>query len=121
MDDWSSSNKLIQRLDFSRCGEDSELEEDISLRVEDMKHVTPQKNCEFQNWRTNSPFPVTPQRQLNDCSPARPSSWVNPIRGCRESLRKKTVPLEDYPGTPLHYVTWQKLQLCDTPNTPKVR
>ncbi|KAM3832985.1 wee1-like protein kinase 2 [Vipera latastei] len=119
MDDWSSSNKLIQRLDFSRCEEDSELEEDISLRVEDMKHVTPQKNCEFQNWRTNSPFPVTPQRQLNDCSPARPGSWVNPIRGCRESLRKKTVPLEDYPGTPLHYVTWQKLQLCDTPNTPK--
>ncbi|XP_062991121.1 wee1-like protein kinase 2 [Elgaria multicarinata webbii] len=119
MDDWNSSNKLIQRLDFSSCGEDTELEEDSSMQEEQLKCGTPQKNWASQSWRMHCPVPVTPQRQMDDLSQTLPKSWPSPVREYKESLRKKTVPLMDYPGTPLHYVTWQKLQLCDTPNTPK--
>ncbi|CAI5786260.1 kinase 2 [Podarcis lilfordi] len=119
MDDWESSsgNNFVQKLDFSSCGEDTELEEDNSMQEEEPSHVTPQKNWETGNWRVNCPVPVTPQRQLDDLS--FPKSWASPVRKGKESLRKKPLPLEDYPGTPLHYITWQKLQLCDTPHTPK--
>ncbi|XP_061494743.1 wee1-like protein kinase 2 [Rhineura floridana] len=119
MDDWNSSNAFIQRLDFSSCGEDTELEEDNSLQEEELRNVTPQKNWDSGDWRINHSVPVTPQRQLDDLSLTFPKSWASPVRECKESLRKKTLPLEDYPGTPLHYITWQKLQLCDTPHTPK--
>ncbi|XP_042326146.1 wee1-like protein kinase 2 isoform X2 [Sceloporus undulatus] len=119
MDDWNSSNKLVQRLDFSSCGEDIELEEDNSMQEEELRHVTPRKSWESQSWRSNCPVPVTPQRQLNDFSQDLSKSWASPVRKAKESRRKNITPLEDYPETPLHYVTWQKLQLCDTPNTPK--
>nr|XP_056703230.1 wee1-like protein kinase 2 [Euleptes europaea] len=119
MDDWDSSNMFVQRLDFSSCGEDNELEEDNSMREEELGIVTPQKNWDSQSWRINCPVPVTPQRPQNGFSPSHPKSWVSPARKCKGSLRKNAVLSEDYPGTPLHYVTWQKLQLCDTPHTPK--
>ncbi|XP_044297153.1 wee1-like protein kinase 2 [Varanus komodoensis] len=119
MDDWNSNNKIIQRLDFSSCGEDTELEEENSMQEEELRHGSPQKNWKSQSWRMPSPVPVTPQRQIVDLSQRLPKSWPSPVRECKESLRKKTLSLKDYPGTPLHYVTWQKLQLCDTPNTPK--
>ncbi|XP_077195995.1 wee1-like protein kinase 2 isoform X2 [Paroedura picta] len=119
MEDWESSGTFIQRLDFSSCGEDNELEEDASIREEELRNVTPQKHWDSQGWRTNCPVPVTPQRPLNDFSRARLKSQASPLRECKRSLRKNAALSEDYPGTPLHYVTWQKLQLCDTPHTPK--
>ncbi|XP_054844909.1 wee1-like protein kinase 2 [Eublepharis macularius] len=119
MDDLDSSNTFIQRLDFSSCGEDNELEEDNSMREEEQGNVTPQKNWASQSWRTNCPVPVTPQRPLNDYPRTRPKSWASPVREHKGSLRENAVFSEEYPGTPLHYVTWQKLQLCDTPHTPK--
>uniref|UniRef100_A0ABM5GEG7 Wee1-like protein kinase n=2 Tax=Pogona vitticeps TaxID=103695 RepID=A0ABM5GEG7_9SAUR len=119
MDEWNDSNNFIQRLDFSNCGEDPELEEDHCIEEEEPRHITPPKNWESQNWRVNCPVPVTPQRQPEGLSAAVSTSWPSPTRKGKESQRKKASPLKDYPGTPLHYVTWQKLQLCDTPNTPK--
>ncbi|XP_053110507.1 wee1-like protein kinase 2 isoform X4 [Hemicordylus capensis] len=120
MDDWNSTKAFIQRLDFSSCGEDNEFEEDNSMHEEEPRNVTPQKTWESQSWRINCPVPVTPQRQLDDLSlSCLKQPWATPTREHRESMRKKSIPSEDYPGTPLHYVTWQKLQLCDTPHTPK--
>ncbi|XP_060101666.1 wee1-like protein kinase 2 isoform X1 [Heteronotia binoei] len=119
MDDWESNGTFIQRLDFSSCGEENELEEDNSMQEEVLRIVTPQKNWDSQSWRTNCPVPVTPQRPLNDFSLARPKPWVSPLRKCGRPVRENAVGSEGYPGTPLHYVTWQKLQLCDTPHTPK--
>ncbi|XP_003220919.1 wee1-like protein kinase 2 isoform X2 [Anolis carolinensis] len=119
MDDWNCSNQPVQKLDFSSCGEDIELEEDNSIHEEEVRPVTPQKDWAFQDWQSNCPIPVTPQRQQDDFSPDLPKSWATPVRKGKESRRKNITPLENYPETPLHYVTWQKLQLCDTPNTPK--
>ncbi|KAG8138294.1 hypothetical protein E2320_004197 [Naja naja] len=76
MDDWSSSDKLIQRLDFSRCGEDSESEEDNGLRMENVKHATPQKNW-MRNLRfTSCPDPEeTPSASLVNINPFTPESY----------------------------------------------
>lgn len=119
MDDWKTNNNFIQRLDFSSCGEDNGLEENRSMQeqLEGPGLVTPQKNWESQSWRINCPIPVTPQRQLADLSRTLPKTWASPASESKEPLRGNVA---DYPATPLHYVTWQKLQLCDTPHTPKV-
>uniref|UniRef100_A0A8D0GEM1 Wee1-like protein kinase n=1 Tax=Sphenodon punctatus TaxID=8508 RepID=A0A8D0GEM1_SPHPU len=90
-----------------------------SLQEEKSTSLSPQKNWEFQNWRANSPLPVTPQRQRGGRSLAPSNAWASPIRESVPSLRKSPGPSQECPGTPLHYVTWRKLQLCDTPNTPK--
>ncbi|XP_066490549.1 wee1-like protein kinase 2 [Tiliqua scincoides] len=118
MDDWSNS-ALIQRLDFSSCGEDSELADDSSMQEEELRSVTPSKNWASQSWRINCPLPVTPQRHLDDLSLSCLKTWGSPAGVHKAPLRQKAASSEDYPGTPLHYVTWQKLQLCDTPHTPK--
>ncbi|KAH0617023.1 hypothetical protein JD844_028590 [Phrynosoma platyrhinos] len=89
------------------------------MQEEELRHVTPQKRWESQTWRSNCPVPVTPQQQLDDISQDLPKSSASPVRKAKESRRKNIMPLEDYPETPLHYVTWQKLQLCESPNTPK--
>ncbi|KAJ6660038.1 hypothetical protein lerEdw1_018236, partial [Lerista edwardsae] len=118
MDDWSNST-FIQRLDFSSCGEDHELADDSSMQEEELRNVTPSKNWTSQSWRINCPLPLTPQRQLGDLSLSCLKTWRSPAGVHEAPLRESTASSEDYPGTPLHYVTWQKLQLCDTPHTPK--
>ncbi|CAM4452873.1 unnamed protein product [Lepidochelys olivacea] len=126
MDDWDKSDELIQKLDFSSCAEENEMEEDSSIQEEDSsiqeeapQSSSPQKSWDFQSWRVNSPLAVTPKRKVGDMSLTRTKAWVSPTVDSASSLRKNTGPAWECPGTPLHYVTWRKLQLCDTPHTPK--
>lgn len=121
MIDWDKSDELIQRLDFSSCGDEIEMEEDSSIQEEDSCSSSPQKSWDFHSWRANSPLKVTPKRKVNDLSLTQTKVWVSPTVDSASSLRKNASPAKECPGTPLHYVTWRKLQLCDTPHTPKVR
>ncbi|XP_068801754.1 wee1-like protein kinase 2 [Struthio camelus] len=111
MDDWDNSDEFIQRLDFSSCGEESE---DRSIQEEDTLSSSPLKSCEFQKWRGSSPLPVTPQRKLSEIFLSRTKAWVSPALKSSPSVTKSHCNAE----TPLH-ITWKKLQLCDTPHTPK--
>ncbi|OCT86098.1 hypothetical protein XELAEV_18019792mg [Xenopus laevis] len=104
----SCGGRLVQRLDFSS----SEEEDGLSNRINE----APQKGSPVSSWRTNNcPFPITPQRNERGLSPTQelsPSSDYSP------DPSDKGVGGE-CPGTPLHYSTWKKLKLCDTPYTPK--
>ncbi|XP_064370361.1 wee1-like protein kinase 2 [Dromaius novaehollandiae] len=111
MDDWDNSDEFIQRLDFSSCGEESE---DRSIQEEDTPSSSPLKSCEFQKWRESSHLPVTPQRKLSEIFLSRTKAWVSPALKSSPSVTKSHSNAE----TPLH-ITWKKLQLCDTPHTPK--
>ncbi|NXE46024.1 WEE2 kinase, partial [Casuarius casuarius] len=111
MDDWDNSDEFIQRLDFSSCGEESE---DRSIQEEDTPSSSPLKSCEFQKWRGSSHLPVTPQRKLSEIFLSRTKAWVSPALKSSPSVTKSHSNAE----TPLH-ITWKKLQLCDTPHTPK--
>ncbi|KAM4675749.1 wee1-like protein kinase 2 [Discoglossus pictus] len=92
---------VVQRLDFSS----SDDEED---------EQSPQKGGSKLAWRvSNNLFPTTPQRKERGFSPA------HDLSPCRESPQKEPQKSGDCPGTPLHYTTWKKLKLCDTPYTPK--
>lgn len=112
MDDWDNSDEFIQRLDFSSCDEDSE---DRSLNEEDFPTSNPTTSCEFQKWQGNSPLPATPQRKLSEIFPSKAKPWVSPTLQASPAVSKTWGNTE----TPLH-ITWKKLQLCDTPHTPKV-
>ncbi|NXV79498.1 WEE2 kinase, partial [Atlantisia rogersi] len=111
MDDWDNSDELIQRLDFSSCGEESE---DRSVHEEDSLSSSPSRSCEFQKWKGISPLPETPQRKLSEIFLSRTKAWVSPTLkpslGVSKSLSNAETPLN---------ITWKKLQLCDTPHTPK--
>ncbi|XP_009981221.1 PREDICTED: wee1-like protein kinase 2 [Tauraco erythrolophus] len=111
MDDWDDSNEFIQRLDFSSCGEDSE---DRSINEEDTLSSSPPRSCEFQKWQESSPLPVTPHRKLSEIFLRRTKVWVSPTPEPSPAVSKSRGDAE----TPLH-ITWKKLQLCDTPHTPK--
>ncbi|NXX86419.1 WEE2 kinase, partial [Urocolius indicus] len=111
MDDWDNSNEFIQRLDFSSCGEESE---DTSVNEEDTLSSSPSRSCEFRNWPGNSPLPATPQRKLNDDLLSRTGAWVSPTLQHSPAVSKRW----GNPETPLH-ITWKKLQLYDSPYTPK--
>nr|E1BTE1.1 RecName: Full=Wee1-like protein kinase 2; AltName: Full=Wee1-like protein kinase 1B; AltName: Full=Wee1B kinase [Gallus gallus] len=108
MDDWEN-NDFIQRLDFSSCGEEGE---DRSINEEDTLSSSPIKHCDFQKW--NSPLPATPHRKLSEIFLSRTKSWVSPTLKSSPGVSRTHGNAE----TPLH-ITWKKLQLCDTPHTPK--
>ncbi|NXX57796.1 WEE2 kinase, partial [Scopus umbretta] len=111
MDDWDNSNEFIQRLDFSSCGEDGE---DRSIHEEDSLSSSPARSCEFQKWQESSPLPATPQRKLSEIFLSRTKAWMSPTLKPSPAMSKSRGNAE----TPLH-ITWKKLQLCDTPHTPK--
>ncbi|NWH16725.1 WEE2 kinase, partial [Grus americana] len=111
MDDWDNSDEFIQRLDFSSCGEESE---DRSVHEEDALSLSPPRSCEFQKWQGSSPLPATPQRKLSEIFLSRTKVWVSPTLKPSLAASKNLCNAE----TPLH-ITWKKLQLCDTPHTPK--
>lgn len=110
MDDWENNNDFIQRLDFSNCGEEGE---DRSINEEDTLSSSPAKSCDFQKW--NSPLPATPHRKLSEIFLSRTKSWMSPTLKSSPGVSRTRGNAE----TPLH-ITWKKLQLCDTPHTPKV-
>ncbi|XP_010140558.1 PREDICTED: wee1-like protein kinase 2 [Buceros rhinoceros silvestris] len=111
MDDWDNSDEFIQRLDFSSCDEESE---DRSLNEEDAPSSNPTTSCEFQKWQGSSPLPATPQRKLGEIFPSKTKPWASPTLKASPAVSKTWGNAE----TPLH-ITWKKLQLCDTPHTPK--
>ncbi|NXT01293.1 WEE2 kinase, partial [Jacana jacana] len=111
MDNWDNSNKFIQRLDFSSCGEESE---DRSINEEDTLSSSPPRSCEFPKWQEGSPLPTTPQRKLSEVFLSRTKAWVSPTLNSSPAVSRSRGNAE----TPLH-ITWKKLQLCDTPHTPK--
>ncbi|XP_066039911.1 wee1-like protein kinase 2 isoform X1 [Chamaea fasciata] len=111
MDDWDNSNEFIQRLDFSSCGEESE---DRSVNEEDSLSLSPPRSSEFQKWQESSPLPTTPQRKLSEIFLSKTKAWMSPTLTSSPSVSKSW----SKPETPLH-ITWKKLQLCDTPHTPK--
>uniref|UniRef100_A0A8C5IFP3 Wee1-like protein kinase n=1 Tax=Junco hyemalis TaxID=40217 RepID=A0A8C5IFP3_JUNHY len=113
MDDWDNNNEFIQRLDFSSCGEESE---ERSVNEEDSLSLSPPRSSEFQKWQESSPLPKTPQRKLSEIFLSRTKAWMSPTLKSSPSVSKSW----SKPETPLH-ITWKKLQLCDTPHTPKVR
>lgn len=112
MDDWDNSDEFIQRLDFSSCGEESE---DRSVNEEDAPSSSTPRSCKFQKWQGSSPLPATPQRKLSEIFLSRTKAWVSPTLKPSPAVSKSRGNAE----TPLH-ITWKKLQLCDTPHTPKV-
>ncbi|XP_076196378.1 wee1-like protein kinase 2 isoform X3 [Aptenodytes patagonicus] len=111
MDDWDNSDEFIQRLDFSSCGEESE---DRSVNEEDAPSSSTPRSCKFQKWQGSSPLPATPQRKLSEIFLSRTKAWVSPTLKPSPAVSKSQGNAE----TPLH-ITWKKLQLCDTPHTPK--
>ncbi|XP_072728260.1 wee1-like protein kinase 2 isoform X2 [Ciconia boyciana] len=111
MDDWDNSDEFIQRLDFSSCGEESE---DRSVHEEDALSSSPPGNCKFQKWQRSSPLPATPQRKLSEIFLSRTKAWMSPTLKPSPAVSTSWGNAE----TPLH-ITWKKLQLCDTPHTPK--
>ncbi|NXA13190.1 WEE2 kinase, partial [Sapayoa aenigma] len=111
MDDWDNSDEFIQRLDFSSCGEESE---DRSVNEEDTLSLSPPRRCENQKWQESSPLPATPQRKLSEIFLSKTKAWVSPTLKASPAVSKNWGNAE----TPLH-ITWKKLQLCDTPHTPK--
>ncbi|KGL82844.1 Wee1-like kinase 2, partial [Tinamus guttatus] len=111
MDDWDNSDDFIQKLDFSSCGEESE---DRSIQEEDSLSSSPLRNCDFHKWRGSSPLPATPQRKLSEIFLSRTKAWASPALTSSPCVTKSHSNAE----TPLH-ITWKKLQLCDTPHTPK--
>ncbi|KAM6291194.1 wee1-like protein kinase 2 [Porphyrio hochstetteri] len=111
MDDWDNSDELIQRLDFSSCGEESE---DRSMHEEDSLSSSPPRSSEFQKWQGSSPLLATPQRKFSEIFLTTTKAWVSPTLKPSLSVSKSLSNAE----TPLN-ITWKNLQLCDTPHTPK--
>ncbi|NXG49205.1 WEE2 kinase, partial [Psilopogon haemacephalus] len=111
MGDWDNSDEFIQRLDFSSCGEESE---GRSIDEEDAQSSSPARRCDFQQWQSSRPLPATPQGKLSEIFLNSTKSWVSPTLNASPAMSKRQGNAE----TPLH-ITWKKLQLCDTPHTPK--
>ncbi|XP_061300892.1 wee1-like protein kinase 2 isoform X2 [Pezoporus flaviventris] len=111
MDDWDNSDEFIQRLDFSSCGEESE---DRSINEEDSLSSSPSRSCELLKCQGSSPLPATPPKKLSDIFLNRTKAWMSPTVVHSPVACKRLGDAE----TPLH-ITWKKLQLCDTPHTPK--
>ncbi|XP_010155061.1 PREDICTED: wee1-like protein kinase 2 [Eurypyga helias] len=112
MSDWDNSDEFIQRLDFSSCGEESE---DRSIQEEDdALSSSPARSYNFQKCQGSSPLPATPQRKLSEIFLSRTKPWVSPTLKSSPALSRSRGNAE----TPLH-ITWNKLQLCDSPYTPK--
>ncbi|KAM4748397.1 LOW QUALITY PROTEIN: wee1-like protein kinase 2 [Rhinophrynus dorsalis] len=102
---------LVQRLDFSSSEED----EGVSNGLREMTE-SPQRVSPVHSWRSsNVSYPTTPQRNERGLSP---SQELSPCSDDSPTPYQKGMEGES-PGTPLHYSTWKKLKLCDTPYTPK--
>ncbi|XP_071407256.1 wee1-like protein kinase 2 isoform X3 [Pithys albifrons albifrons] len=111
MDDWDNSDEFVQRLDFSSCGEESE---DRSIN-EDSLTLSPPSMSEFQKCQESSSLPATPpQRKLSEIYLSRTKTWVSPTLKDSPAVNKNWCNAK----TPRH-ILWKKLQLCDTPYTPK--
>ncbi|XP_068133954.1 wee1-like protein kinase 2 [Hyperolius riggenbachi] len=101
---------VVQKLDFCSSEEEDDEKENAKGSPQPGDHMT---------WRTRDcPFPVTPQRNERGVSPFHDDSLDRSI-GSDGSPLAKLDSDEGCPGSPLHYNTWKKLKLCDTPNTPK--
>uniref|UniRef100_A0A7M4FJC9 non-specific protein-tyrosine kinase n=1 Tax=Crocodylus porosus TaxID=8502 RepID=A0A7M4FJC9_CROPO len=109
MGDWDNSDEIIQKLDFSSCGEENVVGEDSSIQEEDSQNSSPQKNWDFQSWSVTSPFPVTPHRKLTDLSLTETKLWGSPaVKSAPCETPNASLPWETS-ATPLHYITWKKL------------
>ncbi|XP_040290088.1 wee1-like protein kinase 2 [Bufo bufo] len=106
----SRESGIVQKLDFSSGEEEDRISNE---NMEDFPNSD--ETDDNLTWRTHkSPYPVTPQRNERMRSPFQEAS---PDSDC--SPPAKLYAEEECPGTPLHYSTWKKLKLCDTPYTPK--
>ncbi|KAG8540542.1 hypothetical protein GDO81_019094 [Engystomops pustulosus] len=101
---------IVQKLDFSSGDEDG-----VGNEIGKGSPSSEEGADDILMWRDRkSPYPVTPQRNERGLSPSQEAS---PDSDC--SPPAKLYAEGDGPGTPLHYSTWKKLKLCDTPYTPK--
>ncbi|XP_040201641.1 wee1-like protein kinase 2 [Rana temporaria] len=103
---------IIQKLDFSSSDEEGD--------GKDYVQASPgiENPSDAMAWRTgDNMFPVTPQRNERGVSPS--GAYLDGSPGSDGSPLAKIDSDGDCPGTPLHYHTWNKLKLCDTPFTPK--
>ncbi|KAM5172294.1 wee1-like protein kinase 2 isoform 1-T2 [Mantella aurantiaca] len=99
--------EIVQKLDFLESDEEGDAKDYIQGNPGDA-----------MAWRTGGNlFPVTPQRDERVLSPS--CSYLDGSPSSDDSPLAKMDADEDCPGTPLHYSTWRKLKLCDTPSTPK--
>ncbi|MGH0123314.1 UNVERIFIED_CONTAM: hypothetical protein FKN15_067763 [Acipenser sinensis] len=99
---------IIQQLSFSSGGEEDSC--DSSLDDWSSRENSPKAGWrmtkEWQSPRASeNKEGLTGELNLGSASPCT-------TRGSRS-------PTGDCHGTPLHYATWRKLRLCDSPNTPK--
>lgn len=105
---------IIQKLDFSSSDEEGDGKDNVqaSPGIENPSNA--------MAWRTgDNMFPVTPQRNERGVSPS--GAYLDGSPGSDGSPLAKIDSDGECPGTPLHYHTWNKLKLCDTPFTPKVK
>ncbi|XP_029472862.1 wee1-like protein kinase 2-A [Rhinatrema bivittatum] len=114
-----STDEIIQKLDFSG----SEDEGAVALKGCDTVVdgvFSPSRPSGILAWRNCAQaILLTPQRHPGSFSPANEDGWGwSPQRQSPPFIGKSGTE-GDCPGTPLHYSTWRKLQLCDTPHTPK--
>ncbi|XP_078509779.1 wee1-like protein kinase 2 [Lissotriton helveticus] len=109
-----------QRLAFSSDDEE-EMPESSSAEECEVGARTPKRGDGAMTWRANNClFTPSSQRKANSRSPSQESDLDRSLHQSPSpfSAGKSGTP-RDYPGTPLHYATWNKLQLGDTPYTPK--
>ncbi|RXN01074.1 Wee1-like protein kinase 2 [Acipenser ruthenus] len=99
---------IIQQLSFSSGGEEDSC--DSSLDDWSSRENSPKagwrmtKECQSPRASENKED-LTGELNLGSASPCTPRGSRSPTGDCH--------------GTPLHYATWRKLRLCDSPNTPK--
>ncbi|MGH0127990.1 UNVERIFIED_CONTAM: hypothetical protein FKN15_028570 [Acipenser sinensis] len=102
-------SSIIQQLSFSSGGE----EDSCDSSVDDWSS---RENSPKAGWRMTKEC-QSPRASENKeglaASPCTPRGSRTPTRDCHGT------PTSDCHGTPLHYATWRKLRLCDSPNTPK--
>ncbi|MGH0119911.1 UNVERIFIED_CONTAM: hypothetical protein FKN15_059839 [Acipenser sinensis] len=104
----SFGGSIIQQLSFSSGGEEDSC--DSSLDDWSSRENSPKagwrmtKECQSPRASENKEG-LTGELSLGSASPCTPRGSRSPTGDCH--------------GTPLHYATWRKLRLCDSPNTPK--
>ncbi|XP_030072304.1 wee1-like protein kinase 2 isoform X1 [Microcaecilia unicolor] len=114
-----STDEVVQKLDFSGS------EDEVVIALKGFNTVDGVFNCSSPSrhltWRNSTQsIPVTPQRHQGSFSPVSEDRWVlSPQLESPPFAISKSGSGKECPGTPLHCTTWRKLQLCDTPYTPK--
>ncbi|XP_069484850.1 wee1-like protein kinase 2 [Ambystoma mexicanum] len=109
-----------QRLAFSSDEED-EMPGISSAEEYLLGSQTPRRDNGTMAWRaSNCPYTPKSDEKVADRSPSQESELErSPHRYPSTYSTGKSRTPRDCPGTPLHYATWNKLQLGDTPYTPK--